>query len=302
MVDTKNSQLRPAHSEIITERKAISAARVWNFLFTLFVIGLLTTGWMGRDNTYLSAAEGTGYALGIIGGAAMLLLMGYPLRKSLRSMQNWGPIKYWFQIHMILGVLGPVMVLYHANFGLGSANSNLAMFSMLTVACSGLIGRHFYKKIHFGLYGHKVTLKNLREDFQLTKGNLGAHISLSPKIIKMIQGYEKMMIKKRIFLFHIVSLPFLFFKTKLMSLRIKRALINDLKKQARANNWGKEMLHDFIGQAKMYLGDYFLCLRKISQLSLYHRLFSVWHILHMPLFIILVVTGIIHVIAVHMYS
>lgn len=302
MVDTKNSQLRPAHSEIITERNAVSGGRVWNILFTLFAIGLLAAGWLGRENTYLSAAEGSGYALGIIGGAAMLLLMGYPLRKSMRSMRNWGPIKYWFQAHMVLGVLGPIMVLYHANFSLGSANSNLAMFSMLTVACSGLVGRFFYKKIHFGLYGHKASLKDLRNDIQLTKGNLGAHISLSPKIVKMIQGYEKMMIKKRIFLLHIISLPLLFFKTKLMSLRIKRALINDLKKQARSNNWGKEMLHDFISQAKMYLGDYFLCLRKISQLSLYHRLFSVWHILHMPLFIILVVTGIIHVIAVHMYS
>ena len=301
-MDTKNSQLRPAHSEIITERKAISAARVWNVLFTLFAISLLLGGWFGRENTYLSAAEGTGYALGIIGGAAMLLLMGYPLRKSLRSMQNWGPIKYWFQTHMILGVLGPIMVLYHANFSLGSANSNLAMFSMIVVACSGLIGRHFYKKIHFGLYGHKATLKDLRDDFQLTKGNLGAHISLSPKIVKMIKNYERMMIRKRIFFFHIISLPYLFIKSKLQSYYIKRALIADLKKQAKNHNWGKPMLNDFVSQAKMYLGDYFMCLRKISQLSLYHRLFSVWHILHMPLFIILVVTGIIHVIAVHMYS
>lgn len=301
-MDTKNSQLRPADSEIIKERMATHAGRISNFLFTIFVISLLAMGWFGRDSTYLSAAEGTGYALGIIGGAAMLLLMGYPLRKSLRSMQNWGNIKYWFLIHMILGVMGPVLVLFHANFSLGSANSNLAMFAMLTVATSGLIGRHFYKKIHFGLYGHKTTLKDLRSDFQLTKGNLGAHISLSPAIIRMIKRYEKMMVKKRAFFIHVVSLPALFVKTKLLSIYIKRALINDLKKQAKANNWGKEMLHDFIDQAKLYLGDYFLCLRKISQLSLYHRLFSVWHILHMPLFIILLITGIIHVIAVHMYS
>ena len=301
-VDTRNSQLRPAQSEIIRERMAIHAGRIWNILFAIFISSLVVTGWLGRENSYLSAADGTGYALGIIGGTVMLLLMTYPLRKSLRSMQNWGPIKYWFQLHMILGVIGPVLVLYHANFSLGSTNSNLAMFSMLTVACSGLIGRHFYKKIHFGLYGHKATLKDLRSDFQLTKGNLGAHISLSPAIIKQIKQYEKMMLKKRIFFLHILNLPILFFKTKLLSFYIKYALIQDLKKQASNNNWGNEMLDDFISQAKVYLGDYFLCLRKISQLSLYHRLFSVWHILHMPLYIILLITGIVHVIAVHMYS
>ena len=111
-----------------------------------------------------------------------------------------------------------------------------------------------------------------------------------------------MMLKKRIFFLHILTLPILFFQTKLLSFYIKYALIQDLKKQATNNNWGKEMLDDFISQAKVYLGDYFLCLRKISQLSLYHRLFSVWHILHMPLYIILLITGIVHVIAVHMYS
>ncbi len=301
-VDTRNSQLRPAQSEIIRERMAIHAARIWNILFAIFISSLVVTGWIGRENSYLSAADGTGYALGIIGGTVMLLLMTYPLRKSLRSMQNWGPIKYWFQIHMILGVIGPVLVLYHANFSLGSTNSNLAMFSMLTVACSGLIGRHFYKKIHFGLYGHKATLKDLRSDFQLTKGNLGAHISLSPAIIKQIKQYEKMMLKKRIFFLHILTLPILFFQIYLLSFYIKYSLIQDLKKQATNNNWGNEMLDDFISQAKVYLGDYFLCLRKISQLSLYHRLFSVWHILHMPLYIILLITGIVHVIAVHMYS
>ena len=232
-MDTKNSQLRPAQSEIVIERSAVHAARIWNILFTLFIGSLIVVGWLGRENSYLSAADGTGYALGIIGGVGMLLLMGYPLRKSLRSMQGWGPIKYWFQVHMILGVVGPVLVLYHANFSLGSTNSNLAMFSMIIVACSGLIGRHFYKKIHFGLYGHKATLKELRNDFQLTKGNLGAHISLSPKIIKLIKRFEKKMVKKRIFFLHILTLPILFIQTKYLSVYIKHALIRDLKKQHR---------------------------------------------------------------------
>ncbi|MCU7938697.1 MAG: hypothetical protein KZQ64_14960 [gamma proteobacterium symbiont of Bathyaustriella thionipta] len=31
------------------------------------------------------------------------------------------------------------------------------------------------------------------------------------------------------------------------------------------------------------------------------RLFHLWHLLHMPLFFMLIITGIVHVIAVHMY-
>jgi hypothetical protein len=61
------------------------------------------------------------------------------------------------------------------------------------------------------------------------------------------------------------------------------------------------MLTDFIHEARLYLNDYFDCLVKITHLSLYARLFSFWHILHKPLFIMLVVSGIIHVVYVHMY-
>jgi len=49
------------------------------------------------------------------------------------------------------------------------------------------------------------------------------------------------------------------------------------------------------------LGEYLATLRKLNQLSFYERLFSLWHVLHFPLFLMLVVSGIVHVIAVHLY-
>jgi hypothetical protein len=42
-------------------------------------------------------------------------------------------------------------------------------------------------------------------------------------------------------------------------------------------------------------------LRQILELHFYERMFAIWHLLHMPLFIMMVVTGIIHVYAVHAY-
>jgi len=297
-VDIKNSQLRPAQSE---QKPSFWSAHLWTVTFSIFVTISLFAGWQSRDNSYLSAADGAGYALGIIGGSLMLLLMFYPLRKKLKFMQSWGKIKYWFQLHMIFGVLGPVLIVFHSNFGLGSTNSNLALFSMLIVASSGLIGRFFYTKIHFGLYGHKASLKELRQNLQLTKGNLGAHISLSPKIVRLLKNYEAFLLKKRFFLLHFIFLPVVTFRAYMTARRIRWLVCHDLKKQAYANNWGDEMLHEFKQQAKDYLSDYFYCLRKTSQLGLYSRLFSWWHVLHLPLFIMLVVTGIVHVIAVHMY-
>jgi len=45
------------------------------------------------------------------------------------------------------------------------------------------------------------------------------------------------------------------------------------------------------------LGTY----RKLAQLRGCERLFSLWHIVHFPLFLVMVVAAIVHVIAVHAY-
>ena len=46
---------------------------------------------------------------------------------------------------------------------------------------------------------------------------------------------------------------------------------------------------------------YTLALRKTAAFRVYERLFSLWHILHLPLFIMMIITAVIHIFAVHMY-
>jgi len=62
---------------------------------------------------------------------------------------------------MILGIVGPVVILFHANFKLGPLNSNVALFSMLIVALSGVVGKYIYGKIHMGLHGRKARVREL---------------------------------------------------------------------------------------------------------------------------------------------
>jgi len=41
--------------------------------------------------------------------------------------------------------------------------------------------------------------------------------------------------------------------------------------------------------------------RRVAELGSYERMFSVWHVFHLPFFYMLVVAALIHVLAVHMY-
>jgi uncharacterized membrane protein YidH (DUF202 family) len=71
-------------------------------------------------------------------------------RYYVRKRVGFGPkaartIPAWFRLHVILGVAGPVLILFHCNFRLGALNSNVALFSMGAVVASGVIGRYLYR-------------------------------------------------------------------------------------------------------------------------------------------------------------
>jgi hypothetical protein len=41
--------------------------------------------------------------------------------------------------------------------------------------------------------------------------------------------------------------------------------------------------------------------RRVAEFGSYERLFALWHVFHLPFFYMLVITALIHVLAVHMY-
>jgi hypothetical protein len=77
----------------------------------------------------------------------MLILFLYPLRKHFKFMKDLGKLKWWFVVHMFLGVGGPLLILLHSTFRIGSLNAAIALYSMLIVAISGVIGRFLYARV-----------------------------------------------------------------------------------------------------------------------------------------------------------
>ena len=47
--------------------------------------------------------------------------------------------------------------------------------------------------------------------------------------------------------------------------------------------------------------EYTVALRRVVAFSIYERLLSLWHTLHVPLAVLLMITTVVHVIAVHAY-
>src|SRR5512139_367919 len=126
-------------------------------------VALLLAGWHVRSHAPYTSNSDFAYYLGLAGGMLMLALLLYPLRKRMRILQALGPLRFWFRFHMIAGMLGPILVLFHSTFQVRSMNAAVALASMLLVASSGIVGRFIYRRIHRGLYGSRTTHEELQQ-------------------------------------------------------------------------------------------------------------------------------------------
>lgn len=279
-------------------RKKPASALQWYALLA----ALITLGWLLRDYNFVNPEEGLGYWLGITGGTFMVLLLLYPLRKRIRILHALGPTKHWFRLHMILGLLGPLLILYHCNFRLGSFNSQVAFYCMLLVAGSGIIGRHFYARIHRGLYGRKTSLKEVQAELVASVEKSHGLAALMPELVARLdklsaelQGCQvTQSIGVRRSLAWTFTHTFMRISLLLTARRELRAAAE--KSEAIANNQRR-----LRRTAAKYIRDYTYLTGRVAQFSLYERLFALWHVFHLPIFFMMVLSAVVHVLAVHMY-
>jgi hypothetical protein len=271
-------------------------------LFFVLVCALLYFGWSTQTERYINPNRGVGYVLGIVGGSLMLLLLVYSLRKRWNWLSFLGSTPAWFRFHMVLGIAGPLCILYHSNFGTGATNSNVALFSMLTVAVSGLIGRYIYVHIHHGLYGRKLELGELRAGADGLR-SLSGGISFLPELVTRIDSAEQRLLKAG------PHLSFLGFAkpivVALIALKARWRLHGYIRNALHAGARRSAVIaleHKRLGlTARCYVDRRLAATRRVAGFEGYERLFSLWHALHIPLIFIMVIAAIIHVVAVHVY-
>jgi hypothetical protein len=281
-----------------TARKTLNGELRAYALIAVFV----AAGWLLRGLHLITPEEGMGYWLGIIGGMLMLSLLLYPLRKRVRILHRLGSTKGWFRMHMILGLVGPLLVLYHSNFQLGSFNSRVAFYCMLLVASSGIIGRHFYAAIHRGLYGRKTNLKELQVELAQTAEKGQGLASLMPKFVARLdqmsaelQGCE---VRRSLGIGRSLKWTFMHVFQRLSLTWTAR---QELRVAAVANPVVARDYKRLYRSTRTYIRGYTRLMGRVAQFSFYERLFALWHVLHLPIFYIMVLSALVHVLAVHMY-
>lgn len=258
--------------------------------------------WLTTTAFGLTATSRLGYWLGVVGGCAMLVVFLYPLRKRVAAMRGWGAAKPWFVLHMVCGICGPLIVLMHSGFHIGSINAGVATVSMLVVAASGIAGRFIYVRIHHGLSGAHWTLAELRTLIGASDEQLHSRLAFAPGVEQRLHAFQQQLERKganaleRIAAFLTSAL-----RARLVRTHCRRELTIALKARAAASRWDRSQYRRALVKSTRLVDDYLDAVQRAAQLAVYERIFSWWHILHLPLVWLLVLSSVTHVVAVHVY-
>jgi hypothetical protein len=271
-------------------------------LLYLFLMALVGGAWAFTRLGLYDSKSDIAYWLGVAGGVSMLLLFSYPMRKYLRFMSRLGESKYWFVAHMVLGIAGPLLILLHSRFQIGSLNAGVAFYSMVTVALSGVIGRFLYLQVHRGVTGKKYDLDSARTRLD-ADNTVAVRMRIAPGVMDRCRGFERWALERRVVtgveIVRAMALtPWVRWRTsRLCHAELRRRFV----KVAHTERWSRKQFNLRVALAQALVDDYLFTAQRLATFAAWERLFSWWHVAHLPFVYILVISAIAHIIAVHAY-
>jgi len=290
--------MQPARAPVSPDRTRLAPERV---LFAVAAVIVLLGSQLPLTR-YLSPKSGPGYALGLVGGVMLLFQSFYAIRKRLPGLACLGSLPAWFQWHILLGIAAPVLILLHCGFSLGATNSNIALFSMLLVAGSGLFGRFLYARLHRGPDDRTATLPELQRAAHEIKER-GSRILIVPELVARLDAEESRL--SRVGDWRgpaVVAAPFVIRTRSRASERLMRGCAHSVIEATAARHKAVATQKErFERVAFDHISQRLRATRAVTEFRVFEKWFRMWHALHVPLFLVLIAASIVHVVAVHLY-
>ncbi len=225
-----------------------------------------------------------GHGLGMIGSFMMILLLLYSIRKRSKIFRGMWSIGRWLDLHILMGIMGPLFIVLHSSFKLNGIVS-ISFWSMVAVALSGVLGRYIYAQIPRGIQGNELSLQEVEAMDQELNHMLVEKFKLDEYQIKRLQTISMQKAESRQSLIRVLTailVDDLFFVFRRPFLRMRIRKIVKLT--------GRQLKHvQKLSRQKVVLHRRLILWQKI------HHIFHNWHIIHKPFAIIMYLIMVIHV-------
>ena len=226
-----------------------------------------------------------GHGLGIIGSAMLLLLLVYSIRKRRKLGLRSGGLNRWLDIHIFLGVMGPLLITLHTAMKFHGIVS-ISFFSMVAVALSGVFGRYVYMQIPRDARGHAMDLNKARSRVEKIQEDLSREHKLPDNLVQSITQYTGVSIrtgssKIRAILHSIGRDLTLNSRTRRLRRSLRRA--------------GADLPDHLVDEVVKLAKESSLLERRIAQVDSMNEMFHYWHVFHKPFAVIMYVIMVLHV-------
>lgn len=256
---------------------------------------LLVSGWDYYSSPYLERprhedyrelrpAGSYGLAYGYLGAAMMILMLTYSLRKRTRLLGRLFSLRTWLNLHIFLGIFGPLLILLHTSFKVQGLVA-VAFWSMVAVALSGYLGRFLYQQIPRNLAGDELSLGELEESSREADQKLVSCLGESNEGLKLLRQLQIDLTPESGSTLRLLG--------ELLLADIKRPL---LRWQVRREVHQSEIVLDADLNEVVDLAVRRATLqRRVLVLERVQRLFHYWHVIHKPFAIIMYLIMAVHI-------
>ena len=196
------------------------------------------------------------HSMGMAGLLMMTVPVLYSVRKKWRLLARLGQMRQWLNVHIFCGIVGPVLVTFHAAMKFNGLIS-VAYWSMALVVLSGFVGRYLYVRM--------------------------------PRTIKGVEmGYEEIVGRANAIRAELTA-------TGLDAGLVERLVERRGQRRARRSLLRAGAPPALVGDAVRLARERSFLLRRLKYLERTRRLFAMWHIFHQPLVYVMFVIAAAHV-------
>ena len=236
------------------------------------------------NHNLLKPSGFVGHGIGIIGSFMMIFGVAiYMARKRFRFLFRFGILKYWLEFHIFLCTLGPILVLFHTAFKFGGIVS-VSFWSMVAVVLSGVIGRFIYIQIPRSIQGQELSIKEIDEINDNLNYKLREELKVDESILLKIDEITYTNKYKNISSYKALLIVFReYFHTRILIRKFKKAIKNELH--------SKE-----VSEIIKVIKNRIILARRIGLLRSMHNLFKYWHVIHLPVALVMFLIMLVHII------
>lgn len=236
-----------------------------------------------------------GLGLGIFGVCLFCLIFLYPIRKRWAWLANIGNSRHWFNFHILMGLIAPVVIAFHASFKF-SGLAGVAYWIMFSVAVSGIAGRYIFAQIPRSRNSAELSLQASKDMQERLTAELAAQRVVRPADLARLFRLPSPAVVARESM--IAALWTLLWIDLLRPLRVARIRRHALGFGGKLLTLGG-LLSSRNGKVEHIVAvarDQARLSKKILFLDKSHQIFHLWHVVHRPFsysFAVLAVTHIL---------